>query len=359
MATRAGDVTPSGGAPADAATSVSSTGSNKATPAWTPCSFYRAGDGTVQRDLPPKALAAALADTAGTLWVDVDATNRHQHALLEKIFKFHPLAVEDTLNPNSRVKYEEYDGFLFVIARAVKLEEDTPDPYDVETQNLYFFLGQNFLVSVHSYASDSVRTMLERVALSDDLLARGAARIMHGILDVSVDAYFPLLDGLDELLDKLEERVFVQFDQGALRDIFGVKRLVLTLRRHLAPQREVLNQLTNRPSALLPQSVQVYFRDVYDHVLRINDTLDTYRELLSSTLDSYLSQVSNRLSRSSKGLTVVATVTLPFVIMSGMWGMNFAHIPLMSQPHGFALLVVLQIVVAAVLLVLLRWLRLL
>jgi magnesium transporter len=353
MATRAGDV--NGDVPA----SVSTTGSGKAAPAWAPCSFHRTAGGEVERDLSPRALAAAAADRAGTLWVDIDSTNRHQHALLEKVFNFHPLAVEDTLNPNSRVKYEEYDGFLFVIARAVKLEEETDDPYDVETQNLYFFLGPNYLVTVHAEPSDSVKAMIDRVAANDDLLARGPARIMHGVLDASVDAYFPLLDNLDELLDGLEERVFVSFDQSALRDIFGVKRLVLTLRRHLAPQREVLNQLTNRPTELLPASVQVYFRDVYDHVLRINDTLDTYRELLSSTLDSYLSQVSNRLSRSSKGLTVVATVTLPFVIMSGMWGMNFDHIPLAHAGHGFGLLVVLQLVVAAVLLILLRWLKLL
>jgi magnesium transporter len=103
----------------------------------------------------------------------------------------------------------------------------------------------------------------------------------------------------------------------------------------------------------------VYFRDVYDHVLRINDSLDTYRELLSSTLDSYLSQVSNRLSQSSKGLTVVATVTLPFVIMSGMWGMNFDHIPLSHRSHGFALLMALQIAIALVLVLILRWRRLL
>jgi magnesium transporter len=329
------------------------------TAAWTPRSLYRASDGHVSTDLSPRAYPAALADRGGTLWVDIDATNRHQHALLEKIFHFHPLAVEDTLNPNSRVKYEEYEGFLFVIARAVKLEEDTPDPYDVETQNLYFFLGSNFLVTVHANPSDAIHTMLDRVRANDDLLARGPAALMHGILDVSVDAYFPLLDQLDELLDRLEERVFVTFDQAALRDIFAVKRLVLTLRRHLAPQREVLNQLTNRPSTLLPPPAQVYFRDVYDHVLRINDTLDTYRELLSSTLDSYLSQVSNRLSRSSKGLTVVATATLPFVILSGMWGMNVERIPLHAQPHAFAILVVLQVLVAAVLLGLLRWLRLL
>jgi magnesium transporter len=352
MATRPGDVTPS-----DGTTAVRAEPS--ARPAWTPRSFYRAADGAVTMDLSVRAMTAALADRDGVLWVDVDSTNRHQHALLEKVFGFHPLAIEDTLNPNSRVKYEEYDGFLFVIARTVKLEEETADPYDVETQNLYFFLGPNYLVTVHAERTDAVDVNVDRVAANSDVVARGPARLMHGILDTSVDAYFPLLDSVDELLDKLEERVFVTFDRSALHDIFGVKRLVLTLRRHLAPQREVLNQLTNRPSALLPSSAQVYFRDVYDHVLRINDTLDTYRELLSSTLDAYLSQVSNRLSQTSKGLTVVATVTLPFVIMSGMWGMNVVHIPFASHRHGFALLVVLQCLVAAILLILLRWRRLL
>src|SRR5437868_3604193 len=157
MAARADDVSAAGtGAPLARA-------DEHTLPTWTPRSFYRAGDGRVSRDIAPRDLAAALADSAGTLWVDIDATNRHQHALLEKVFAFHPLAVEDTLNPNSRVKYEEYEGFLFVIARAVKLQEDTPDPYDVETQNLYFFLGSNFLVTVHAQASDSVQAMYERV----------------------------------------------------------------------------------------------------------------------------------------------------------------------------------------------------
>ena len=324
-----------------------------------PRSIHRTADGRVTHDLAPHALREALSDRESVLWVDVDVSNRHQHAVLEKVFHFHPLAIEDTLNPNSRVKYEEYDDFLFVIARGVRLNSRTSDPYDIDTLNLYFFLGPNFLVTAHGPGADAVDAVIGRVTENPDLLARGPARVMHSILDVAVDAFFPILDSLDEFLDDLEERVFASFDQAALRDIFSVKRLVLALRRHLAPQREVLNQLTNRPSALLPSAVQVYFRDVYDHVLRINDSLDTYRELLSSTLDSYLSQVSNRLSQSSKGLTVVATVTLPFVIMSGMWGMNFDHIPLSHQGHGFALLVALQVAIALVLVVLLRWRRLL
>src|SRR5690606_5371369 len=128
-----------------------------------------------------------------------------------------------------------------------------------------------------------------------DLVARGAARMAHHIMDTAIDAYFPILDRVDEFIDSLEERVFASFDEESLRDIFAVKRMVLSLRRYLAPQREIFHVLSNRPSPLLPADAQLYFRDIYDHMLRINDSLDTYRDLLSSTMESYLSQVSNRL----------------------------------------------------------------
>ena len=176
--------------------------------------------------------------------------------------------------------------------------------------------------------------MAERYEKNPELMGRGGDRLAHAVMDAAIDAYFPLLDKIDEFVDTLEQRVFARFDQSALRDIFAVKRLVLSLRRHLAPQREVFNILTNRPSALLSPESQVYFRDIYDHVLRINDSLETYRELLSSTLDSYLTQVSNRLGKVTKGLSVVATISMPFVIISGMWGMNFAaHSALAASPR--------------------------
>jgi magnesium transporter len=157
----------------------------------------------------------------------------------------------------------------------------------------------------------------------------------------------------------LEERVFIDCDTSALHEIFRVKRLGLSLRRHLVPQREVLNVLTNRPSPLLPPEEQVYFRDVYDHVLRITDSLDTYRELLSSTLDSSLSQTSNRLATVTKTLSVLATLSIPFVMVSGIWGMNFAHIPLSDWPHGFWVMLLVQLGLGAAMVALLRWRRLL
>ena len=337
---------------------AAATGAHATQPgARTPFSVWRAPDGTVQRNLSLQELTRAFASGEGQLWLDVDLAQRSQHALLEKVFHFHPLTIEDTLNPQSRVKYEEHENYLFVVARGVRFCDDTSDPYDIETLNLYAYLGPSWIVTVHGEGATAIDQVRARVDQGIDVLARGPARLLHAVLDEAVDEFFPILDRVDEFLDGLEERVFVRFDQSALRDIFSVKRLVLQLRRHLAPQREMLNQLTNRPNELLPPSAQLYFRDVYDHVLRINDSLDAYRELLSSTLDSYLSQVSNRLGQSSKALAVVATVTLPFVIVSGMWGMNFSHMPLAHHPHGFWLLLGAQLLIAACILAVLRWRR--
>lgn len=344
MASREGVVT-AGGIPAARESSA-------------PRSWHLDAAGNVRRDLTPRELIEAR-QSAGTLWVDIDSTNRHQIALLEKVFDFHPLAIEDTLNPNSRVKLEEYPGYLFLIVRGVRFQEDTDDPYDLETFNLCCFLGANYIVTVHGEHAAAVYTMADRIATSPDLLARGPARLMHAIVDASVDAYFPIVDQIDEFVDGLEERIFQRFDDSAMRDIFSVKRLVLSLRRHLAPQREIFNILTNRPTPLLAPEVQFYYRDVHDHVLRINDSLETFRELLSSTMDSYLTQVSNRLGQATKGLSLIATVTIPFVVISGMWGMNFARIPLADHPLGFWILLGGQLAIGALLLAALRLLRLL
>jgi magnesium transporter len=311
--------------------------------------------GSVRANLSKGEIAAAVAAGTGTLWVDIDIRDPEAVALLRDVFHFHPLAIEDSLNPQSRVKIEEYTNFLILIVRTIAFVAHTEDPYDIETVNLNCFLGKNFLVTAHGGHTspvDETREVLER---KPELVAAGPSRLMHAVVDEAVNAYFPILDQLDEFMDGLEEKVFASFDQGALREIFSVKRLVLSLRRHLAPERDVFNVLTNRPSTLLTTDAQVYFRDIYDHVLRINDSLETYRELLSNTLDSYLTQVSNRLGSVTKALSVVATISLPFVVVSGMWGMNFDEIPLAHTSHGFWTMLVVQLGLGGLLLALLRW----
>ncbi len=317
--------------------------------------WHQPPDGAVLRtDVDVAELPALLAAEAGTLWVDLDSSLPEQVRLLHDVFGFHPLSIEDTASANGRIKVEEFPGYLFVVVRAVRFVHQTEDPYDVETFNLCCFLGRNFLVTVHGAHAPGVEALAERCVRAPDRLARGPARLLHEVLDATVDAYFPLVDQLDEFVDSLEERVFVQFDQEAMRDIFGFKRLVLHLRRHLAPQREVFASLANRPNPLLPPEEQLYFRDVYDHVIRLNESLDTFRDLLTSTMDSYLTQVSNRLGMVTKGLTVVATVSVPFVVVSGMWGMNFVHIPLAEAVGGFWWMLSIQCGLGAALLWYLR-----
>lgn len=324
-----------------------------------PRSHYVTAAGDFRVDLPLTELRRAMASGEGKLWVDVDVTNPAQVAFLESVPSFHPLSIEDSLNPISRGKVEEYTDYLFLVVRGVRFHAETEDPYDLETFNLACFLGANFLVTVHHGASEGIAGPADRLVRNPELLRRGVDRMMHMILDASVDAYFPLLDQLDDFVDSLEKRVFEEFDQVVMRDIFAVKRLVLSLRRHLSPQREVFNVLTNRPSRFLTPDGQVYFRDVYDHVLRITEALETYRELLSSTMDSYLMQISNRLGMATKGLSAVATISIPFVIISGMWGMNFANMPWAGAPHAFWWMLAIQLGGGVLLYLILRWRRLL
>lgn len=319
-----------------------------------PRSWYRDAAGVYKSDLDPREFPAIVAAGTGTLWVDIHSESKAQHALLAEVFKFHPLSIEDTTSSEGRVKFEEFPGYALAVVRGVRFAEETPDLYDIETFNLWTFVGPNYVVTVHGPHSPGVETAITRLGRDAQMLAHGPGRLMHQILDATVDAYFPVLDQLDEFVDGLEERVFVHFDQEALRDIFSVKRLVLTLRRHLAPMREVFNTLQSRPCAHITPETQIYFRDVYDHVIRLNESLDTYRDLLSSTLDSYLTQVSNRMGLVTKGLTVVATLSVPFVVVSGMWGMNFANIPLSDSPSGFWVMLAVQLGLGGGLLWLLR-----
>ncbi len=324
-----------------------------------PVTLWEGPDGARIDGCHPRDLAALVERREGSLWVHIDSTSRPQHALLEHLFHFHPLAIEDTLNPATRVKVEQYDGYIFVVVRAVSFCDETEDPYDLETRDLYAFLTPHMLVTVSAGPVPAVTTVADRMARNPDLMARGLDRLLHALVDEVVDAYFPILRRIDEFVDGLEERVFVNFDDTALRDIFQVKRLVLSLRRHLSPHREVLATMTNRPPPLLTPASQPYFRDIYDHILRISDSLDTYRDLLGSTMESYLTQVSNRLGATTKALSVLATMSLPFVVVSGMWGMNFSHIPLSEYPGGFWIMLVLQLLIGVLLLVMLRSRRIL
>ena len=318
-----------------------------------PYSAYLAPDGKVEWALRPARLLEAVRD-GGQLWVDIDSSDPHQHALLEKVFRFHHLAVEDTLSPKTRVKLEEYPDHLFMVIRVARFDASTEDPYDLETSNLHCFLGSNTLVTVHDVPSSSVEEMKQRLERSPELLQRGVEMILHGVVDTTVDEFLPMVDRVDDIVDDLEQKIFAEFDETAIHEVFRVKRLVVQLRRHLGPLREVLNILTNRPHACINSASKVYFRDVYDHTIRIVESVESVRELLTSVLDTYLSQASNRMNRAMKSLSAVATISLPLVVIGGMFGMNFVHIPMSTHPLGFFWAVGMMVMFAGAMLWFLR-----
>ncbi|HEX5972441.1 MAG TPA: magnesium/cobalt transporter CorA [Gemmatimonadaceae bacterium] len=324
-----------------------------------PASVLRLDSGAAEVNLSFDRLREAVRSGEGMLWVDLDLSQPAQAALLGEVFHFHPLAIEDAFNPISRVKVDEYPDFMLIVARVVGFRESTPDPYDLDTANLNVFLGKRVVVTAHVEPLPVIAELMKRLATNHDLMDRGPARVAYLALDAAVDAYFPVLDGIDEFVDDLEQRVFGHFDEHLLHEIFKVKRLVISLRRFLSPQREVLGQLANRPSPLLPPETQLYFRDVYDHMLRITDSLDSFRDLLSSTLDGYLTQVSNRLGKVSKSLAIVGALSVPFVVVAGVYGMNFDFIPLQHHRYGFEIMLGLQLLLGLLFLVGLRLKRML
>lgn len=300
-----------------------------------PTSLYRRPDGQLEQELSPARIREIVEQGEGELWVDIDSSDVHQHSLLEKVFGFHPLSIEDTLSPGSRVKLEEYDRYLFVVVSGIRFDRATPDPFDLETFNLYFFLGKNFLVTVHAIDSPSCNSTRDRLMRNPDLLGRGAEMTMHSIIDQAVDAYFPVVESLNDLVDHLEEQLFESFDEKLIHEIFKAKRSAFAFRRHIGPLREVLNILTNRPSVYIRSETQLYYRDVYDHTIRIMESVDTTRDLLAGVLETYLSQTSNRMNKVMKQLSIVATLALPLIVVGGIYGMNFSQMPLTHHPLGF------------------------
>ncbi len=312
-------------------------------------------------DCAPAQLKSLLADPAQSFWLDIDSAEPEQHALLAEIFAFHPLAIEDTLNPHTRVKIEEYEGYLFIVLRAMRFDSEKPlDSREVPVKKLCLFLGPTYLVSVHAGRSSSLARAEARLGHDPTLLGQDdPARIAHVIADAVIDAYFPVVDRVDEFVDRFERRGVRELDRAAFEEVLRVRRLAFAAHRSLSPQQVILDVLAHKPHPLISRDAQLYFRDVYDHALRITDSLDAYREIIANTTDNYIAQLSMRLNYATSIFSAIATVTVPFLVISGLWGMNFTREPLVNNPYGFWIAIGIQAAISVALLVTLRARRLL
>lgn len=266
------------------------------------------------------------------VWLDALDPSSEEVEVLAEEFGFHPLAIDDYHTPHERPKVDEYPGYYFIVAHAI---EYSASDVGIQPQELVLFVGRNYIVTAHREPMDFLlraQRMWCRGAMTSD---GGIGMLLYEILDGLVDAYFPVLDQIDDQLDILEDDVLQGGRQSSVENIFRLKRALVLMRRSATPLRDVLNTLTRREQPLLSEQSITYLRDVYDHTLRIVDTIDTYRDILTGALDAYLTVVSNQLNTVMKTLTAGAIVLATNTVIAGIYGMNFRHMPELHWRYGY------------------------
>src|SRR5213592_3132626 len=260
---------------------------------------------------------AELLASGGFFWLDLDRPEADDFEILREVFGFHPLAVEDSEHFDQRAKIEDYD--VFVVVYGASPDED-------RLVEVHCFYSERFLVTVHQDDCPAFAELRRRYQKRDEAIDRPSL-LLYRIVDGLVDSFFPILADFDDRIDELEDAIFRDASDKQLQEIFLMKRLLVGMRKAVTPQRDTFASLTGGIARLpgLAEEDEHYFRDVYDHLIRISDLIDSYRDLLTSAMDVYLSTVSNRLNAVMKQLAVIATIFLPLTWLTGFFGQNFGY----------------------------------
>jgi magnesium transporter len=253
------------------------------------------------------------------LWVDLAAPSVPESLVLSDTFAFHPLSVEDAMSAVQYPKAEAYEGYLYVVLHGIdyQVTDRCFGTHDVD-----FFLGRNYLVTVHDGHARAITELCDYAARNPKLLAEGPVPLFHRIVDSMVDHYRPEVDKLEDRLDELENAIFETANPQLIRSILDEKREVASLRRIVTPERDVIARLARRDFADISTEMSFRFRDVYDHLVRIADDALIFQDRITGMLDAHLSNVSNRLNEVMKVLTIVATIFMPLTLLTGIFGMN-------------------------------------
>ncbi len=291
------------------------------------------GNTAHQGTIPLKEISDVIADPESLIWIDLEDPTPRDFQLIAKEFVFHPLAIEDASKRHQRPKLDQYDTFLFIVFYAVQ-----PDGGDgvFTTHEISLFVGPNYLVTVHTGVCREISATAAR--WKENVLqikSRRVAILLYSLLDTIVDNYFPVLDIVAERADAIEEAIFDRGDTQTLEEIFQLRKSLLALRRVLAPERDLMSMLTRRDIELLGPDTAIYFQDVYDHVLRVTDAIDTYRDLLGGALDAHLSVISNNLNQIMRTLTSWSIILMTLALIAGVYGMNFVFMPELHWHYGY------------------------
>jgi len=269
----------------------------------------------------------------GLLWLDVAQPAREDVDYLARALDLHPLVVEDLEHRNQRPKMDDYPNLLFVVLFGTLLGDDG----ELSLCEVHVLLGDGWLATVSDREMPAVEQLWASCDKRPEIGRAGPASLFHRLCDVLVDSMFPVLDTVDDEIDRVETTIVQNATENTVADIFRLKRELNTLRRVLGPQRDLLQLLSGPRATRLDAEAQLYLRDVYDHAVRMVEQVDSYRDIITGALDVYLSSVSNRLGEQTRRLTIIATIFLPLTFLTGFFGMNFgALISAISTPRAFA-----------------------
>lgn len=264
------------------------------------------------------------------IWIDLELPTNDEIKRVGKLMGFHPLAIEDAVAYVELPKLDEYEDHAFIITHGIRLVNG-----DVEKIEIDAFIGRNFLVTSHQRESRSLRAVREHIRRAPEVLARGADFLLHEVLDRQVDHYVAVLDTFDAELDRLEDEVLEHPRPALFEEILALRRQVIAFRRSIGPQRDVIGRLARHDVPWISAKASIYFRDVYDHVVRVHEMLEGYRDLVSAVMESYRSMAAQRLNEIMQRLTTISTVFLPMTVVTGIFGMNFVHMPELQWRFGY------------------------
>lgn len=313
-------------------------------------SVYYGPDGQSRVDLPREDIGAAMQQLGGLLWVDLAGEPAEVcRPLLRETFGFHPLAVDDALEERHVPKVDDWGEYLCLVLHAVVF--DPQADASLHTRELDLFLGRNYLVTYRTESIPTVERVWAACQRDERRLQKGAGHLLYQLADELAADAMPTIEAMDEAIDQVEDEIFGQPGPDLLERLFALKRALLHLRRIIAPQREVLNKLARGDYGVIDEADRVFFRDIYDHLVRLHDITEGLRDLVGGALDTYLSVVSNRMNEVMRTLTVITTLFLPVSCLVGFFGTNFfqpvAQLRTWTDLPAFVLMLVAMVVVPA------------
>lgn len=299
---------------------------------------HRKDSDSVEEGFLPDKLPELLSDKNNVVWVDFEITEKSDTQIAEdillNIFKFHHLTVEDCREARNQPKVEAFAKYLFFIVHGIRNETNTAN---FVTKELDGYLGDNFVVTVRKEDFRSVEKVKRQIRANPNICRRGAAFLLHQILDQIVDMYMPLVDDFDVAINDLEDRVFQMRRPNniILEEIMDLRRSVARLKRISARQLEVLYRISHGEFPQIPENILPFYRDVHDHLLRISDLAESYRDLVGGLFEIHFSVTATKTNEVMKVMTIISTIMLPLSVIAGIYGMNFANMPELTTRYGY------------------------